>query len=869
MRFLLLLSVCGGGAQNDAAGSRGTATAHVCALAAQGTDFVQERDKLIAAGEVEQALALLADGQHREPLCGQHLNDVGVLRTQLGDVSEALVSFSTAVQMDPGSDLFADNLAATVNRSSTDAAHADDATLALGLALAARPRDCTLAGSLQRMLSLCVHLGAACANGVERAEAAQTLERLALRSICPALQQDVAAPAAAPAVASGTDSGGGTAQCEGASCAEPQPSAGNANAPHELGVELAAGAGQQEVALREAAACQAPQASSCVPNPASNAKRDAALAAGDTHGALQLTLDAAAADPCCARHRNDEGTLRGMMMLALLRTDAADGAGTAKRQALGALQAFGRAIVAAPANDLYVSNLRKFVETQLSTAPALYMQLLDAIIATSTVAVEARPQDCTTVYFLKEKLYKRSEVLLAARDYDALRHCYADVQALRCLKPAKEGQPGAGAATPTDDMLPADENGQHLTNVVEVHCSHPSRQLQLDRLAAMSQMAAARAAAGTPAKTAATAGAAVTAASLEIELQRVSASGAAGVRRCPVLEPKQLEGAEGRAKFRDHLMQGEGQPFVVRGGAAAWASSEAWRPHTMAAPGTSGGRRVLQAAVSPSVEFDGHEPMSWWEFGDMPDDSPWPAPGPNDPVFVRPANICCRLEDFQSLLSANAKTNVTYYAEYADLADTLPETLDLVQEPVWARGLSEELAAGSSNDGQPPPMALKMLNFWLGDGRARAKIHFDRLENVLAQVSGSKTFVMYPPSDDVHLYYNQSLMPSVQMKFEFPDKWIRKVESPAQPWGHDFSPVNILRPDPLHPAVAKATPTICEVAPGDLLFVPSFWWHEVYSSPDVDDGWNLAVNWWYHPARPLPIGRTPIPGVGVKSTKFN
>ena len=167
-------------------------------------------------------------------------------------------------------------------------------------------------------------------------------------------------------------------------------------------------------------------------------------------------------------------------------------------------------------------------------------------------------------------------------------------------------------------------------------------------------------------------------------------------------------------------------------------------------------------------------------------------------------------------------------------------------------------------------MSLKMLNFWLGDGRARAKIHFDRLENVLAQVSGSKTFVMYPPSDDTHLYYNQSVMPSVQMQFEFPNKWIREVTAPAQPWAHDFSPVNILHPDPqMHPAVAHATPIVCEVTPGDILFVPSFWWHEVYSSPDVDDGWNLAVNWWYHPQRPLPTGRAPIPEDGLKSSKFN
>ena len=76
----------------------------------------------------------------------------------------------------------------------------------------------------------------------------------------------------------------------------------------------------------------------------------------------------------------------------------------------------------------------------------------------------------------------------------------------------------------------------------------------------------------------------------------------------------------------------------------------------------------------------------------------------------------------------------------------------------------------------------------------------------------------------------------------------------------DFSPVDILRPDlgtgpGAHPRFAAATPTVCDVGPGDVLFVPSYWWHEVFSRPDEQDGWNLAVNWWYAAVRPLPEGR--------------
>ena len=45
---------------------------------------------------------------------------------------------------------------------------------------------------------------------------------------------------------------------------------------------------------------------------------------------------------------------------------------------------------------------------------------------------------------------------------------------------------------------------------------------------------------------------------------------------------------------------------------------------------------------------------------------------------------------------------------------------------------------------------------------------------------------------------------------------------------------------------AKDTMLECTVERGDVLYLPSFWWHEVQSSPD-EFGKNIAVNFWYHP----------------------
>lgn len=47
-------------------------------------------------------------------------------------------------------------------------------------------------------------------------------------------------------------------------------------------------------------------------------------------------------------------------------------------------------------------------------------------------------------------------------------------------------------------------------------------------------------------------------------------------------------------------------------------------------------------------------------------------------------------------------------------------------------------------------------------------------------------------------------------------------------------------------AKAKRRAVHCDVQPGEALFLPSFHWHEVRSSPD-DQGRNTAVNMWFDP----------------------
>ena len=60
-----------------------------------------------------------------------------------------------------------------------------------------------------------------------------------------------------------------------------------------------------------------------------------------------------------------------------------------------------------------------------------------------------------------------------------------------------------------------------------------------------------------------------------------------------------------------------------------------------------------------------------------------------------------------------------------------------------------------------------------------------------------------------------------------------------------MSPVDILKPDyQRFPKFKEARALNCTIDEGDVLFMPSFWWHEVQSHPSKEEPRNAAVNFW-------------------------
>ena len=90
--------------------------------------------------------------------------------------------------------------------------------------------------------------------------------------------------------------------------------------------------------------------------------------------------------------------------------------------------------------------------------------------------------------------------------------------------------------------------------------------------------------------------------------------------------------------------------------------------------------------------------------------------------------------------------------------------------------------------------------------------HFDVMDNLLAQVTGRKRVVLWPPEQDENLYVDGS-----SSRVECVDRWN----------------------DEEYPLFRRAVQhrTECELAPGEVLYIPALWFHNVTSI-----GFSVAVN---------------------------
>ncbi|XP_055680800.1 bifunctional peptidase and (3S)-lysyl hydroxylase Jmjd7 [Lutzomyia longipalpis] len=134
------------------------------------------------------------------------------------------------------------------------------------------------------------------------------------------------------------------------------------------------------------------------------------------------------------------------------------------------------------------------------------------------------------------------------------------------------------------------------------------------------------------------------------------------------------------------------------------------------------------------------------------------------------------------------------------------------------------------------------INFWMGDERAVTSMHKDPYENMYCVISGYKDFVLIPPV----CYHNvpRKVYPSAVYKTDQRGKMTIEPlldEETKKPVTIEWVSVDPLDPDlKTFPQYSKAIQYEVRVNAGDILYLPSFWYHHVRQSHKC-----IAVNFWY------------------------
>ncbi|WP_179510167.1 cupin-like domain-containing protein [Sphingomonas melonis] len=127
-------------------------------------------------------------------------------------------------------------------------------------------------------------------------------------------------------------------------------------------------------------------------------------------------------------------------------------------------------------------------------------------------------------------------------------------------------------------------------------------------------------------------------------------------------------------------------------------------------------------------------------------------------------------------------------------------------------------------EANPLPLATPEATprLWIGNA-SRVSTHYDVSSNIAAVVAGRRRFVLFPPDQGPNLYVGPL------------DRTIA---------GQPTSMIDLEAPDlASYPrfADAMATMQVAELEPGDAIYVPSLWWHDVKASGPL----NVLVNFWW------------------------
>jgi jumonji domain-containing protein 7 len=165
------------------------------------------------------------------------------------------------------------------------------------------------------------------------------------------------------------------------------------------------------------------------------------------------------------------------------------------------------------------------------------------------------------------------------------------------------------------------------------------------------------------------------------------------------------------------------------------------------------------------------------------------------------------------------------------------------------------------------------VNFWFGDEKSVTSLHKDPYENCYAVIRGQKTFILLPPTEYMCLHGKMispfcSIMGHYSHFFQsIESNYPSAIYTPTAKDGsstttttttdyeitplEDTGKVPWIPVDPLHPDLVRyprfkyAKPMIITVKQGEMLYLPSLWFHHVLQQSLGQEKGVIAVNYWY------------------------
>jgi len=124
---------------------------------------------------------------------------------------------------------------------------------------------------------------------------------------------------------------------------------------------------------------------------------------------------------------------------------------------------------------------------------------------------------------------------------------------------------------------------------------------------------------------------------------------------------------------------------------------------------------------------------------------------------------------------------------------------------------------------------------WLGNAIV-TPAHVDETHNIACVVAGRRRFTLFPPEQVTNLYIGPIDITPTGAPVALP--------SLTEP---DFARYPRLR-------AAFAQAQTAELAPGDALYIPALWWHQVESLSAC----NVLINYWWHPIAGEAVGEATV-----------